>query len=545
MIGCCLFSIPVQIHSVVIPILKALGVYFSLYLCFVIMDPLFDTLESNFMPHGHCYYWEPYILWSHAISDGIIALAYMTIPLSLVKIVRSRKEADFAYMWMLILFAVFILGCGATHVMDVVNIWEPWYLTDSAIRIITALASIGTAILLVRITPQLILLPSTNRWKEMNEELKTLNESLEEKVQERTQELEALAESYRFLTDAIPQIVWSSGPDGQTDHLNKTWFSYTGQSEEEAKNSGWLNKVHPDDLLIANKLFEEAANKGTVFETKLRIADKHNRYHWHLSRSVPMKNKLNEIVRWFGTSTNIHEQVEKNDELQRTNDELDNFVYTASHDLRTPILNIDGLLQLLKSKSPASGREDMQNLYDRMDKSVQQLKQTIHDLADVTRIQRDNAEDTHWINLPELIEEFKVNHQLLFEGSNAVLETDLVEDEICCISRKHMRSLLDNLLTNALKYRHPERTPHVQVRSEFEDEYYKISIHDNGIGIAPEHKDKVFDMFKRFHSHSSGSGIGLYIVKKIVEKYEGRIQVDSALEIGTTITVWLKKQDLD
>jgi PAS domain S-box-containing protein len=507
------------------------------------MEPMFETLESSFMPHGHCYYWEPYIMWSHALSDGIIALAYMTIPFSLIKIVRSRKEDDFAYMWMLILFAIFILGCGATHVMDVINIWEPWYLTDSAIRIVTALSSIGTAILLMRITPQLIMLPSGRKWKEMSLALKSLNESLEQKVQERTQELEALTERYRFMTNAIPEIVWTATPKGEVDFFNQTWYTYTGLSEQESMNSGWSKRIHADDLPGVLEQWNKSLETGTLYEWKTRMADSQGQYRWHLVRGLPMKNAQGEVTQWFGTGTDIHDQVVKTEELQRTNDELDNFVYTASHDLRTPILNIEGLVQLLKNKVPAGTRDDVHNIYQRLDKSVQQLKQTISGLADVTRIQREPVQGTHWINLPELIEEFKVNHDLLFEGTGAILETDLAEEEICCISRKHMRSLLDNLLTNALKYRHPQRTPHVQITSESVDEYYKLSIHDNGIGIAPEHKDKVFDMFKRFNSHSSGSGIGLYIVKKIIEKYDGRVQVDSAPEIGTTFTVWLKKQE--
>ena len=506
------------------------------------LDSMFDTLESNFMPHGHCYYWEPYIMWSHALSDSIIALAYLTIPLSLVKIVRSRKEDDFAYMWMLILFAIFILGCGATHVMDVVNIWEPWYRLDSAIRIITALASIGTAVLLVRITPQLIMLPSGRKWKQINAELKSLNESLEGMVQERTHELEAMAERYKFMTNAIPQIVWTAQPDGKTDFLNQTWYTYTGQSEAESMDNVWTEFVHPDDLASAQQNWQSAREQATEFEAKIRIRNRKNSYCWHLSRAIPMKNKAGEVLKWFGTSTNIHDQIEKTEELQRINEELDNFVYTASHDLKTPILNVEGLSQLVRKKVPAGDNTEIQNIYALMDKSVQQLKNTIHDLADITRIQREAADETQWINLPELIEEFKVNHQVLYEGSEAMLETDLAEEEVCCISKKHMRSLLDNLLSNAIKYRHPQRRPHIQVKTELEGPYYRISVHDNGIGIAPEHKDRIFDMFKRFHSHASGTGVGLYIVKKIIEKYDGRLAVDSAPEIGTTITVWLKKQ---
>jgi PAS domain S-box-containing protein len=506
------------------------------------MNPLFDTLESNFMPHGHCYYWEPYIMWSHAISDSIIALAYLTIPLSLIKIVRSRREDDFAYMWMLILFAVFILGCGATHIMDVVNIWEPWYLTDSAIRIITALASIGTAILLVRITPQLIMLPSGRRWKEINEELKALNEQLEQKVRTRTEELEKLAAHYKFMSDAIPQIVWSAKPDGRTDYLNKTWYTFTGQDERQTDTNDWRSLIHPDDLAAASDTWKESIEKEVPFEAKMRIAGKSGDYCWFLSRALPMLNTEGHVEKWFGTSTNINDQIVKNQELERTNEELDNFVYTASHDLKTPILNIEGLLQLFKLKVPAGDNKDIQSIYSRIDKSVNQLKETIHDLADISRIQREAAKESHWINLPELIEEFKVNHQLLYESTEATLEADLEEEEICCISRKHMRSLLDNLLSNALKYRHSSRTPHVQIKAELEDHYYKISIHDNGIGIAPEHQPRVFDMFKRFHSHTQGTGVGLYIVKKIIEKYDGRIAVQSAPEIGSTFTVWLKQK---
>lgn len=507
------------------------------------LENAFNTLDANFMPHGHCYFWEPYIMWSHAISDGVIALAYFTIPLSLVKIVRSRKDDNFAYMWMVVLFAIFILGCGATHVMDVLNIWEPWYRLDSAIRIITALASIATAVLLVRITPELIMLPSDRKWKQMNQELKSLNESLELKVQERTQELEALAERYKFMTDVIPQIVWTARPDGKTDFLNQTWYNYTGQSEEEAQVEGWIKQVHPNDRFALEREWQEALQEKVLYETKFRIANKKGGYCWHLSRAVPMKDKEDRVVKWFGTATNIHEQVVKAEELQRTNEELDNFVYTASHDLKTPILNIEGLLHLLVKRSPVGDNKEIGSIYSRIDKSVQQLKQTVIDLADITRIQREDAEENQWTNLRELVEEFKVNHQLLYEGSEAVLETELEEDEICCISKKHMRSLLDNLLNNALKYRHPQRQPHIQLKAESEGQYYRISVHDNGVGIPAEHQDKVFDMFKRFHSHTDGSGVGLYIVKKIIEKYNGEITLESAPGIGTTFTIWLKRQE--
>ncbi|EMR01440.1 sensor histidine kinase [Cesiribacter andamanensis] len=506
------------------------------------VESLFSSFENNYMPHGHCYFWEPYILWSHALSDSIIALAYMTIPLSLVKIVRGRREDDFAYMWMLVLFALFILGCGATHVMDVVNIWEPWYYTDSAIRIITALASIGTAIMLVKVTPQLIMLPSARRWQQMNSELKSLNDSLEQKVQERTRELEQMAERYKFMTNAIPQIVWTANARGEVDFFNDNWYAYTGLTEPESLLSGWGKVIHPQDLAAVVEQWSNSIAGGTPFEAKFRMKNVEEEYYWHLGRGIPMTDASGAVSQWFGTVTNIHEQVEKQEELQRINEDLDNFVYTASHDLKTPILNIEGLLTLLHSKAPAGERTDLGNIYSRMDLSVQKLKDTIHDLADISRIQRESADELHWIVLPELIEEFKVNSLMEYEASGARIETDLEEEEICCMSRKHMRSLLDNLLGNALKYRHPDRTPHIQVRTRLQGEEYSISVQDNGIGISPEHQPRVFDMFRRFHLQATGTGVGLYIVKKIVDKYAGRIELQSTPGQGSTFTVWLKKR---
>lgn len=155
---------------------------------------------SDFMPHGHCYFWEPYILWSHAISDSIIALAYMIIPFSLFYIYNQRR--DFTYRWVTILFAVFIFGCGVTHIMDVINIWHPIYRIDSLVRIITAIASIGTAFVLIKYTPKIVALPTFRQWTRMNEELSTSNEEL----QASNEELHAINEELQAANEELTMV---------------------------------------------------------------------------------------------------------------------------------------------------------------------------------------------------------------------------------------------------------------------------------------------------------------------------------------------------
>jgi PAS domain S-box-containing protein len=503
---------------------------------------LLNIWQTDFMPHGHCYFWEPGIMWTHAISDSIIALAYLIIPLSLIKIVRRRN--DFTYMWMLVLFAIFILGCGATHVMDVINIWEPFYYTDSAIRIITALASIGTALLLIRVTPQLILFPSAKKWKELNEELRTMNEQLEFKVQERSLRYQEIATQFEFMTDVIPQLVWTADSRGQIIYFNKNWYNYTGFEQDSSAFSKWPEALHPDDRDAIVESWEALIRKGEKFEMEIRIRQgSDHSYRWHLARTVPMKSGSGKALKWFGTGTDIHDQKMQQHELQRINEELDNFVYIASHDLKTPINNMEGLLKVLDHRLSPSSQKESAPVRNMMHKSVEQLKSTIDDLADISRIQReDTVEETEATPVNELIEEFKLNHHVLMQESRARIECRLELKDIY-FPRKHLRSIIDNLLSNALKYRMPGRLPRIKIHTYSTPHHQVIVVEDNGLGIRKEHQPRVFDMFRRFHHQVEGTGVGLHIVKKIVEKYKGSITLDSEVEKGSVFQVFLKKPE--
>ena len=500
-----------------------------------------ELWNTNFMPHGHCYFWDPTIMWTHAISDSIIALAYFIIPASLIKIVKKRD--DFTYLWMLVLFAIFIFGCGATHVMDVLNIWEPYYRIDSIIRVVTAMASIGTAGMLIYITPKLILFPSAKKWKEMNEELRTLNEQLEQKVAERTLRYQEIAEKFEFLTDTIPQIVWTTDDLGDINYMNKTWYDYTGLERETPESFDWSKVTHPEDLERFSERWNQSLERSELFELELRL--KHSEtgvYRWHLSRAIPMKNKAGRVTMWLGTSTDIHDQKLQQDELIRINEELDNFVYVASHDLKTPINNLDGLMKVMDHRLSEISKNETAPVRSMMSKSIEQLKITIGDLADISNIQRQSiTEDQQSNSIKELIEEFRVNHHMLIVETGGKIEMDLQVPNLV-FSRKFLRSIIDNLLSNSLKYRAPGRFLRILVRTYETREHYVLMVKDNGLGIKPEYHEKIFEMFRRFHRHAEGTGVGLNIVKRIVEKHRGYITVESAPEEGATFRIFLPKK---
>lgn len=148
-------------------------------------------LSSDFMPHGGCYFWRPDILWLHAASDALIALSYFLIPFSLVQLVRKRHDLEFD--WMFVLFGVFILACGLTHVLQIWNIWHSAYRLEGLVKAITGVASVVTAILMFRLVPKALALASPARLqreiaerKEAQDEARSLNAKLEERVEQRT-----------------------------------------------------------------------------------------------------------------------------------------------------------------------------------------------------------------------------------------------------------------------------------------------------------------------------------------------------------------------
>jgi signal transduction histidine kinase len=232
----------------------------------------------------------------------------------------------------------------------------------------------------------------------------------------------------------------------------------------------------------------------------------------------------------------------KNKLLTNVNVDLDNFVYTASHDLKSPVSNIEGLISALSDAVAKEDldREEINQIIGLMQTNLKRFAVTIKDLT--TFIETDHKtgeEQLEDINIFEIVEDVKQDLSNMILESNANVEVMCADKLLISFSKKNFKSILYNLLSNAIKYRSPERTPEVRVKMDRVDGKIHLSVRDNGLGIPADQQHKVFTMFKRFHSHVEGSGLGLYIVKRMIDNNQGQIQVNSTLNTGSTFTIIL------
>lgn len=231
----------------------------------------------------------------------------------------------------------------------------------------------------------------------------------------------------------------------------------------------------------------------------------------------------------------------KNDELQRINNDLDNFVYTASHDLKSPIANMEGLVTLLRDILQGKLNTEDMDLLDMVQNSINKLKGTIADLAEITKVQKELQAAVEPLSFEHVLQDITTDLESTMKDSGAVLSADLQVKNIL-YARKNLRSIIYNLVSNAIKYKSPDRRPEINLRTYEDGQYVILEVQDNGLGIKKEQQHKLFTMFKRLHTHVEGTGIGLYIVKRIIENNGGKIEVRSELDKGTTFKVYFKQQ---
>jgi PAS domain S-box-containing protein len=348
-------------------------------------------------------------------------------------------------------------------------------------------------------------------------------------------------ERFRSLATALPQLIWSSTAEGTLEYVNPRWRAYAGwTADQEPPSDPWPSLLHPEDQSSYVDRWKKVLKSGDIFEVQCRL--KHmpdGSYRWFLCRAVPLRNSNGEIVRWFGSCTDIQEQMNSATKLQaaidalsRSNADLEQFAYAASHDLQEPLRMVAIYTQLLKEeyseKLDATAAEYI-NFAVSGALRMEELLKSLLLYATVANASEDSAER---VDGNEALKAAELNLQAMIEDTRAAISSDQLPQ--VWIPRVHLIRLFQNLISNALKYRR-DLEPHIHVGVRSNCSKWTFSVRDNGIGIAPEYLSQIFGVFKRLHgSKYEGTGIGLAMCQKIVERAGGQIWVESEVGKGST-----------
>lgn len=353
--------------------------------------------------------------------------------------------------------------------------------------------------------------------------------------------------------EGIPQMAWTADLTGRITYFNRRWLEFTGELITTEKQL--IAVFHPDDFGPALVRWDNSLDTLEPLEVECRLRNAAGEYRWMLGRAILSRNEAGEVVQWIGTYTDIHERKlaqervaqaqrllrDNNDELTRVNVDLDSFIYTASHDLKGPITNIEGLLAALADELPieALTRQPVHDILGMLTKSVERFQRTIGQLSDVAKLHREHGLASSPVPLAPVVHGVALDLAPLVRSTSGQLTIDLPDQLAVRFLEKNLRSLVYNLLSNAFKYRAPDRPPQVCLRAREEDAQVRLTVQDNGLGMSTAGLRKLFGLFERLHNHVEGSGIGLFMVKKMVDNAGGRISVESELGVGSTFTVLL------
>jgi PAS domain S-box-containing protein len=366
-------------------------------------------------------------------------------------------------------------------------------------------------------------------------------------ITERKLAEQALRESekrFRSLANSMPQLVWTALPDGRVDYYNQRHLEYQDIKPVKEGDWEWAPVLHPDDTQATVDAWLHAVETGEIYqiEHRIRIAD--GSYRWHLSRGVPMLDDKGRIIRWFGTATDIHDLKLAEEKLkvyasrlEKSNRELEQFAFMASHDLQEPLRKIEMFGDLLLERA-VSLQDHERNYVNRMRSAASRMRDMIEGLLQISRVAT-QGKSFGWVNLSKVLGEVLSDLDSQIQRSGARVEVgplpNVTGDSL------QLRQLMQNLVGNALKYHPPGKPPEVRISGQKFDDKVQLRVEDNGIGFDQEDADRIFEPFQRLvgRSQYEGSGIGLAICRRIVERHGGEIAAMSERGIGTTFIITL------
>ncbi len=379
-------------------------------------------------------------------------------------------------------------------------------------------------------------------------------------------------EEKRFLAESMPLILWTADPKGVVNFVNEQFTMYTGKSLHELQQEGWKSVLHKDDMVVWEAKWLQAVKHKEDFSMEMRIRHHEGRHDWFLHRTRVQKDMDGRSSVLVGTSTDINEQkmaaeiMERriqertlalqraNQELEGSNAELQQYAFVASHDLKEPLRKIHMFGNMLKERYQSDMEDKAVDYLNRIINSSSRMTNLINDLLRFSRLSQ--ASFFEQVNLEVIIKEILSDLEILIQEKNAKVSVSPMP--VIEAVPGQLRQVFQNLLSNAFKFSSKDVQPIISITAtrikerSFESKadpdgpFVCISITDNGIGFDEKYLDKIFVLFQRLHTKDQyeGTGIGLAVTRKIIDKHNGLITAHSREKEGATFTIILPvKQD--
>jgi signal transduction histidine kinase len=412
------------------------------------------TGGSGFLPHGFCYLWDPQLLWTHVISDFMIGTAYVTISLSLAWLVH-RVRRDIPFSWAFVAFGLFIITCGITHYIEIWTMWQPVYWLSGGVKVVTAVASVATAIAMPFTVPRTVATVRDARLSRERELAAARASALQEQNDVLRRQAEAL-ERQRSEAQALA-------------------------AELESANGALRSAL--SDAQDARIAAERASQAKTVF------------------------------------------------------------LRTMSHELRTPLNAVIGYAQLLEVGAAGAISDAQRQYLQRIDRSAAHLLALIDEVLTLAR-EPDEGRGRMFddVSLREAVDEVAMMIAPQASERGLDLEVGDIPDVMLRTDGQWLKQVLLNLSSNAVKFTAQGR---VAIRADVTAEAVAVHVRDTGPGIAPEHREQVFQPFWQVDQGTTrrygGTGLGLSVSRELARRLGGEITLDSEPGAGSRFTLHLPR----
>jgi PAS domain S-box-containing protein len=522
------------------------------------LQQLFDS--GGFQPHGFCYAWNTGLVWLNVVSDLLIAAAYFAIPVLLLWFLRKRRDIPFG--WILGLFGAFIVACGTTHIMEVWNLWHAQYWLAGVVKAVTAVASVGTAVVLTLAIPRLLQVPNLGDWAKSNTDLET-------RVAQRTRDLREANESMRKYRETLGLAqkaarmgAWdrdvATGRHTWTTELEEVFGVQPGTYNDTAEI--WPNLVHPDDLAAVDNAVAESLREASEFSSEFRIIRPDGKQRWISARGTVVRDGEGRPNRMVGVNIDVTEQrqaqeqirslntslesrvAERTRDLSNANKELESFSYSVSHDLRAPLRTIDGFSLALLEDCNDTLDEVGKGHLRRIRAATQRMGTLIDDLLNLSRVTRAQF-SAQTFDLSAVVSSIAKEIQATQPERQVTWH---IQPDVFATGDSHLLKVaVENLLNNAWKFTSRRANASIEFGKVENNGSSAFFVKDDGAGFNPAHADRLFGAFQRLHATAEfpGTGVGLATVQRVIHRHGGRIWAESAVDHGATFYFTLPQSD--